>query len=406
MDRRSFLTKSTALGCSLAASPALAPISFASAPGNNRLVVIILRGGMDGMAAVAPYGDPDFAALRGQIPLGAKGYSDLDGYYALHPGLRGLLPLWQDGQLGFVHAVSTPYRNKRSHFDGQDLLEAGVADLATGNARDGWLNRMMGAVPGMNMDSAYAIGGDALTILDGSFPVNRWSPDVDLALTPQAIRLAELVMQDDPVMAASLAEAFKLATADGDPIAVQGGMDEMMSMVAQDQAASRKSGYENRLAKFAAGRLKQDARIASFSLNGWDTHAAQDRQLGRSFSTLSDVVLTLKSELEEAVWNNTAIVAVTEFGRTARLNGTNGTDHGTGGAMILAGGAIRGGRVYADWPGLSDANLFQGRDLTPTRDLRAYAGWLMHGLFGLQSSTIEREIFPQLDLGVDPGLLL
>jgi uncharacterized protein (DUF1501 family) len=121
---------------------------------------------------------------------------------------------------------------------------------------------------------------------------------------------------------------------------------------------------------------------------------------------LADVILTMKSELEEQVWNSTAIVAVTEFGRTARLNGTKGTDHGTGGAMLLAGGAIRGGRVYADWPGLSEADLFQRRDLTPTRDLRAYTGWLMHGLFGLQSGTIERDIFPQLDLGADPGLLL
>lgn len=406
MDRRSFLTRSAALGCSLAASPLAAPISFAAAPGDNRLVVIILRGGMDGMAAVAPYGDPDYAALRSKVLMGPEGYTDLDGYFALHPGLRALLPLWNDQQLGFVHAVSTPYRNKRSHFDGQDLLEAGVADLSSNTVRDGWLNRMLGALPGMTMGSAYAIGSDAMTVLDGAFPVNRWSPDVDLALTPQAMRLAELVLQDDPLMSASLAEAYHLAGADGDAVAVQGGMDEMMSMAAQDQNNSRKSGYETGLAKFAAGRLRQDARIASFSLNGWDTHAAQSRQLNRSLSTLADVILTLKAELGHPAWNRTAVVAVTEFGRTARFNGTKGTDHGTGGAMVLAGGALRGGRVHTDWPGLSEVDLLERRDLNPTRDLRAYTGWLMRNLFGLRSSVIERDIFPELDMGPDPGLLL
>ena len=215
MDRRSFLCRSAMLGCSVAASPLLAPISFASVPGDNRLIVIILRGGMDGLATVAPYGDPAFAALRGKLNFGPEGYLDLDGFFAMHGGLRALAPLWASGELGFVHAVSTPYRDKRSHFDGQDLLEAGGADLQSGRTRDGWLNRLMAHLPGPQADLAYAVGKDALAILDGPNPVNRWSPEVDLALSPQALRLAHLVMETDPEMAAAFRQALKLAGSDG-----------------------------------------------------------------------------------------------------------------------------------------------------------------------------------------------
>ncbi len=406
MDRRSFLSRSVALGCSLAASPLLTPVSFASAPGDKRLVVIILRGGMDGMGAVAPYGDAGFSGLRGPLTLGDEGYIDLDGFFAMHGALRPLLPLWQDQQLGFVHAVSTPYRDKRSHFDGQDLLEAGGFSLQDGKVRDGWLNRMMGHMSGQNAEMAYAIGSDPLNILDGAQTVQRWSPDVDLALSSQAIRLAQLVTKDDPAMSAALAEGLRLADSDGDAVTVDGGMQDMMSMLQDNAAAGRGTSYETRVAKFAAGRLRKDARIASFSLNGWDTHANQGRVLARSLSALSDVILTLKSELKGPAWKRTAVVAITEFGRTARFNGSKGTDHGTGGAMVLAGGAIRGGRVHADWPGLNEADLFQRRDLMPTRDLRAYTGWLIRDLFGLPSGAVERDIFSQLDLGDDPNLLL
>ena len=207
-------------------------------------------------------------------------------------------------------------------------------------------------------------------------------------------------------MSAALADAFQLAGSDGDGVAVQGTVDDMVAMLQDNMTARRSSRYEVRLAKFAAQRLRKDARIASFSLNGWDTHAQQTRLLDRSLATLSDVILTLKEELKGPAWQRTAIVAMTEFGRTALFNGTKGTDHGTGGAMILAGGAIRGGQVWADWPGLSEDALFQRRDLMPTRDLRAYSGWLLRGLFGLSSAAVQQDIFPQLELGADPHLLL
>ncbi|MCC1494238.1 DUF1501 domain-containing protein [Cognatishimia sp. F0-27] len=403
MDRRGFLGGSLALGCSLAASPLVTPITFAATPGEARLVVIILRGAMDGLAAVAPYGDRDFASLRGALPIGGDGYRDLDGFYALAPELAPLMPLWQAGQLSVVHAVSTPYRNKRSHFDGQDMLEAGISDLGAGLTRDGWLNRMLGLMAqGGQTQTAYAVGHDALKILRGDAPVERWSPDADLLLSPQAVRLARMVMEDDPAMARALDEALRLAGSDGDGVMLDQpamGFDSMMQGEAVD---TRPSAQHRRLAGFVADRLRADARVASFSLNGWDTHRNQAAGLGRALTRLSETILTLREETGPAVWDQTTVVAMTEFGRTARFNGGKGTDHGTGGAMILAGGALNGGRVVADWPGLSEADLFERRDLMPTRDLRAHAGWLVHGLFGLSRSDVETGVFPGVDLGADP----
>jgi uncharacterized protein (DUF1501 family) len=394
------------IGCSLAASPLVTPVSFASLPGDGRLVVIVLRGAMDGLAAVAPYGDPDYARWRGAPDLGGQGAVDLDGFYAMHSALRPLLPLWQAGDLGFIHAVSTPYRDKRSHFDGQDLLEAGMADLSGGRGQSGWLNRMLLDLPHGRAETAYAIGNDALALLNGEAPVRRWSPGVDLTMSPQALRLAQLVMAEDPDIARALDIAFDLAGSDGDPVVFEGASDDMMQMMLQDGNAARRGGGPQGLARFAAQRLMQEARVASFSITGWDTHAKQERLLTKRLKTLSQVILELQQGLSPTVWAQTAIVAVTEFGRTVQINGTKGTDHGTGGAMVLAGGAIRGGRVMADWPGLAEADLYQRRDLMPTADLRAYLGWIIRGLFNLNADQITGRVFPGLDLGVDPKLLL
>lgn len=175
ISRRSLLARSAVLGCSLAASPLLTPVSFAAAPWEQRLVVIILRGGMDALDVVQPYGDPDYAALRKSLSGGpGAGAADLDGFFALHPGLAPLLPLWQRGELGFVQAVSTPYRDRRSHFDGQDLLEAGTAAL--GRAEGGWLNRMLQQMPGVEARTAFAIGQERMLMLEGAAPVSHWAP--------------------------------------------------------------------------------------------------------------------------------------------------------------------------------------------------------------------------------------
>ncbi len=405
MDRRDFL-KGAVYGCSLAASPLVTPVSFAATPGEGRLVVIILRGAMDGLGVVTPYGDPDFSTLGRPLVDLDGGALDLDGRFALHSALGGLAPLWTAGELGFIHAVSTPYRDKRSHFDGQDQLEAGVGPSSE-MPQDGWLNRVVQALPGAHSDMAYAIGSDPFLILKGDAPVSRWTPEADLHLSPQALDLTQRVMASDPAMSAALASAFDLADRDGDGLAFTGDSRQMMAAMRDDMmspAQRRAAGAT--LAQFAGERLRNDARIACYSLTGWDTHKGQERVLPLALDQLQQSILTLKETLGAAAWGQTAVVAVTEFGRTARWNGTGGTDHGTGGAVVLAGGAVRGGRVVADWPGLAEPDLYERRDLMPTRDTRAHLAWLLQGLFGLDRDELERSVFPGVDMGADPALLL
>lgn len=400
LSRRAFLARSALIGCSAAASPLLTPMSFAAAPWDRRLVVIILRGAMDGLDVVRPYGAAEYAALRGQLGGGPdQGAADLDGFFALHPALAPLMPLWSAGELGFVHAVSTPYRDKRSHFDGQDLLEAGTDSLS--GVRDGWLNRMLSKVPGIEARTAFAIGHGEMKVLSGPVPVSDWSPEADLVLTPQAVRLAEMMMEDDPAFHAALSEALMLSS--GGETGAMAETEAGSGMMALPAPMRGKAHLK--VAEFAAEQLRGDTRIASFSINGWDTHNRQDKAIQPALQRLADTVLGLQAGLGAEIWGKTAIVAMTEFGRTARVNGTGGTDHGTGGVMLLAGGAIRGGRVYGDWPGLAEADLYARRDLMPTNDVRAPAAWIMRGLAGLDRSLLEQAVFPGLDMGRDPGLL-
>lgn len=406
LSRRQLLTRSALLGCSLAASPLLTPVSLAAAPWEGRLVVIILRGGMDALDVVQPYGDRNYAALRSTLLGGPQaGARDLDGFYALHPALAPLMPLWQRGELGFVHAVSTPYRDRRSHFDGQDLLEAGT--LGLGDAQGGWLNRMLQGMPGVEARTAFAIGQERMLMLEGAAEVSQWAPGAGLAMSPQAERLTELLMQDDPLFHPALNEALELtrqdmslADAAEDGSEAEGGEAAMMTMM---QSSAGKAHQE--VAAYAAQQLRGDTRIAAFSINGWDTHYRQANGLKAALGRLSDTLLTLRDGVGPQVWGKTAVVAVTEFGRTARENGTGGTDHGTGGAMLLAGGAIRGGRVLGRWPGLAEADLYDRRDLLPTADVRSHLAWLLHGMAGARRDDLQSRVFPQLEMAANPGLL-
>lgn len=405
LSRRAMIGRALALGCSAAASPLVTPVSLASAPFDNRLIVIILRGAMDGLDILQPYGDPALSAARPSLKTGPDGGAiDLDGFFAMHKALAPMLPMWRAQELAFVHAVSTPYRDKRSHFDGQDLLEAGTPTMGAASERDGWLNRMLQTVPGISPRLAYSVGHENMLLMSGDAPVSNWAPNVRLKLSPHGHRLAELVVHDDPAFADAYAEAAMLmGRADGglSAMPVTGMMDaeDMEGIVGTGTYGIRQ------IAQFTAEKLREDARIASFSIGGWDTHRGQPAALPRAAAQLTDALLVLRETLGE-VWGKTGVVAMTEFGRTVRENGTKGTDHGTGGAMILAGGAIRGGRVYGDWPGLAHGDLYKGRDLMPTRDVRAHAGWMMRGLFGLDRATLEDAVFPGMELGSNPGLIL
>lgn len=387
LNRRMFLRGSALVGCSLAAHPLLTTMTFASAPGENRLVVIILRGAMDGLDVFQPWGDPMLRKLRSTISVGPEGGAfDLDGFYALHPVLEPLMPLWRSGELAFAQAVSTPYRDKRSHFDGQDLLEAGTGDDVSSDHRiGGWLNRLLQVMPGAGSETAYAIGADEMKILSGQARIKSWSPDARLRLSAQAQLLLDQIYHDDPL--------FRDAAMDAGDLADQ-GMKRQQGPGADARA----------LGLFAASRLNAETRIAAFSLAGWDSHARQNGILERALTRLGAAILALKEGLGPN-WEKTTVLAMTEFGRTARENGSGGTDHGTAGALLMAGGAIRGGRAYGDWPGLGEGQLYADRDLMPLRDIRAYAGWAMRDLFGVETAVLERTIFPGLELGPDPGFL-
>ncbi len=389
-SRRAFLSRVGAVGCSVAASPLITPVVFATAPMDARLVVIILRGALDGLDAVQPYGDPALARWRKTVSVGpAGGAHDLDGYFALHPSLAGLMPLWRAGELGFVHAVSTPYRNKRSHFDGQDFLENGGAspDGALTQAEDGWLNRLLPLMGGVTEKTAFSVGRERLRLVSGQAPHSSWSPDADLELSAQGRLLLGEIYKNDPLFHRAAQRAADISE----------GMDGAMGPAAAGRAKA--------LAEFAADRLNRDTRIAAFSLGGFDTHRNQKNTLPRALGELQAAILALRDGLGDN-WGKTAVLAMTEFGRTVAENGSGGSDHGTGGVMITAGGAVRGGRVLGRWPGLEEADLFERRDLMPTDDVRRYAAHVMSGLFGVAGSDMGARVFPGLDMGDDPGILL
>lgn len=407
-DRRRFLQGGLTLGCSAAALPLLSHATFASAPFDHRLVVVILRGAMDGLDVVRPAGDPLLARWRPDL-AGSEGLA-LDSFWQLHPHLSDLMPLWNAGELGVVHAVSTPYRDKRSHFDGQDLLEAGTAmDTPPGLYRDGWLNRLLQGVPGAKAETAFAIGREALPVLLGAAPAQRWAPDTDMRVSPQARRLLEQLYEADMPFHAAAATALDLTDS------LEDAADDAGMMVAEDgtltaapakpaQGAPKPNPEVASFARFAAERLRGDTRIVALSLGGWDTHAGQAANIRKPLANLQQLILDLRAGLGRD-WDKTAFIAMTEFGRTVRQNGTQGTDHGTGGAMITAGGAIRGGKVLGRWPGLAEADMYAGRDLMPTSDVRSVAAWVLHALMAVDKGRLEQTVFPGLQMGSNPGIV-
>ena len=370
-----------------------------------RLVTIILRGAMDGLSAVAPVGDPDYAALHGEIALtltSERAALPLDGFFAVNPAMPVFARLYKAGHAAVVHAAATGYR-ERSHFDGQDVLESGFK--GPGQVQSGWLNRALAALPKgekVAPPKALAVGVSTPLILRGAAPVLGWAPQLmPVAADDLAMRVMELYRHRDPALASALGNGI-----DTDKMAQRQGMGA-------DAAKGRGGGDPAAMRTAAAGAARLMAaddgpRIAALAFDGWDTHANEGGATGRLAQLLGGLDGALE-EFEKGLgprWKDTAIVIVTEFGRTARINGTTGTDHGTGTLAFLAGGAIKGGRVIADWPGLKDAQLYENRDLKPTTDVRSVLKGLLADQFGLSAAVLGDKVFPDsADVKVMGGLV-
>jgi uncharacterized protein (DUF1501 family) len=389
-SRSSLMTSRRAVllgGASFAAWAYLPKFARAADGRDPRLIVVILRGALDGLATVAPVGDPDYAGLHGAIALTPEGPHAavmLDSFFALHPSMPELARMYRDKQAAIIHAVATPYRD-RSHFDGQDVLESGFA--GPGRVQSGWLNRALEALPrGERVMSALAVGPTTPLVLRGAAPTVGWSPvALPQADDDTAMRLVELYRHRDAALASALSQGLQLdKAAQGDEMKPKPG--------ANGPAAMRQ------VARGAAKLMSADdgPRIAALAFDGWDTHANEGGPVGRLAQLLSGLDGAL-AEFESGLgerWRDTVVVVATEFGRTARINGTAGTDHGTGTIALLAGGAVKGGQVISDWPSLKPASLYDGRDLKPTTDLRAVVKGVLTDHLGIGERVLAETVFP------------
>jgi uncharacterized protein (DUF1501 family) len=366
-----------------------------------RMLTIVLRGGLDGLAAVAPVGDPDWVKLRGDKALVLDGKIPalpLDSFFALNPAMPNLLRMYQAGQAAIVHACATPYR-ERSHFDGQDVLESGLAK--PGRAESGWLNRALGGLEAearVRRDGrAFAVGPVTPLVVRGPTPVLSWTPTrIQPASEDTMARLIELYHHTDVELARAIEGRRDLTTLAraGDPTAMAPTEGNALPQGFPAQVRAFFADAAGTAAKFLA--RPDGPRVGALAFNGWDTHIDEGADSGRLATLLGalDGALAAAEKNMGEAWRETVVTVVTEFGRTARINGTNGTDHGTGTIALLAGGALKGGRVIADWPGLKNAQLHEGRDLAATIDLRAVLKGLLKDHLRVSDQALAANVFP------------
>jgi uncharacterized protein (DUF1501 family) len=384
--RRQVLRSAVAAGIACSGGVFASRVSFAGTDaGQRRFVFVLLRGALDGLAAVPPVGDPQYARLRGELDLsGAANLHRLDDLFALHPALPFMAELWQQRQLAVLHAVATPYR-ERSHFDAQDVLESGA--VRPHDSLSGWLNRALAAMPQKKTGNAgIALGANVPLAMRGPVEVASWSPGNLPDMDGDTLQRIARMYSTDPLLSQRLEEALGADAVAG----MDGGMNGMGrgAGLAQVQQVTRA----------AANFLVQPdgPSVAMFDTTGWDTHANQGAGQGALSLRLGALDAGLKTLREGlgAGWDRTVVLVATEFGRTVQVNGTRGTDHGTGTVAFLLGGAVRGGRVVGQWPGLKPAELYQGRDLMPTTDLRSVAKSVLRDHLQVPSRRLDTEVFP------------
>ena len=371
----------------------------------RRFVLVLLRGGLDGLSAVPVPGDPAFAAARGPLAAFAEAPLPLDGGYALHPHLPELHAAYGRGELAVLHAIGLPYR-ERSHFDGQQVLESGGVrpyELATG-----WLGRALAA----SRRSAIALETSVPLVLRGHAAVDTWAPAVLPEPSLDFVARLERLYAHDATLAAALQRARGLHL-DGGSMADAAAPVSAMAPLAGGAlpAATVRPGGFVALARRAAQFLQaaDGPQAAVLELGGWDTHANQanpNGPLGFSLRQLDAGLAALREGLLPGdAWQRSVVVVATEFGRAVAINGTLGTDHGSGGAAVVLGGAVRGGRVVADWPGLATKDRHEGRDLRATTDLRAVFKGVLADHLGIARTRLDGEVFPG-SAGVTPLSLL
>ncbi|HWH84509.1 MAG TPA: DUF1501 domain-containing protein [Burkholderiaceae bacterium] len=385
-----------------AALTPMATLSLAAPSGSDRrFVFVILRGGLDGLSAVPAVGDPEFAAARGALAQFGAAPLALDATFALHPNLAQLHAMYGRGELAVIHAVGLPYR-ERSHFDAQQVLESGGArpyELSTG-----WLGRALAS----SGRKSLALNTAVPLVLRGPGVVDTWAPSA--LPDPEADLIARLgkLYANDPALATALERAKALHFDGAMPTSIA---SEMAAGPMMNTPGGARGGNFTLLATRAAEFLAQPGgpQAAVLEVSGWDTHANQAnpngalanylRQLDMGLSVLRDGLVPSGS------WDRTVVVVATEFGREVAINGTLGTDHGTGAAAFVLGGAVRGGRVLADWPGLAKRDRNDGRDLKITTDLRAVLRGVLSQHLQVATRALDTEVFPGSAALKSPALL-
>jgi uncharacterized protein (DUF1501 family) len=371
LSRRSFIAAGGAAGA--LASFGFPKMAFAKAATDRRFVFIIQRGAADGLHIVAPTGDPAYSGLRGEFAQDFVAGTKLGSFFTLHPALAETAKLYAANQALFVHAVASPYRD-RSHFDGQNVLETGGS--AAYRLRDGWMNRLLGLLPA-DEAKALALSTTVPMALRGAHEVSSYAESQLAKPTDDLLMRVSGLYASDQQLHGLWSAAMDTRMKAGDPM----------------QAGGRQNGAA--IGALAAKMLGGDgARIAMIETNGWDTHSGQRGRLNAQLRSLDQTLAALKTGLG-AEWANTLVVVATEFGRTAKPNGTGGTDHGQASAAMLLGAAVRGGTVLADWPGLTTGALYEGRDLKPTTDLDALIAGAVSQHFGIEPARAMATLFPE-----------
>ncbi len=382
------------MGAAMAMSHIRLARAAGTATGNGRLVVINIQGGLDGLAMVAPYGDPNLAKLRAALMapgVGTQGgMLDLGGFFGLHPAMPNLHAMFAAGQASMIHAVGNAGLT-RSHFEGQDYLQSGAPELLT----SGWLNRAMGMVAGIGTtQSGIAVGAMQGLLAQGPTIAAGWAPDPFWQLSPQTVTDLQTMLAPDPLLGPAYTAAFQ---------------DSAMFTSVLNAAPIPQGLSTLQQSAWAAGSflaVPNGPRIAAIEAPGYDTHDNQVIRLNAGLSDLDGALQILKTQLG-AEWANTVVMTMTEFGRTAAANGNfqaGGTDHGTAFAVVLAGGAVNGGRVLGTWPGLSATQLYQGRDLAPTSDIRSIGMGILGQHMGLSGSALA-SVFPAAGVQAMTGLV-